>query len=209
MARTKTSNAVGVPDSGASTDAKPQRRRITRRKLVEEHARSYFDALARRDPAGMAEHWHEDGIADIVPLTVLRGSEEIAGFFRELFAAMPDLETTVTRLVAGERQAAIEWRMVGHFTGAAFLGIEPTGRRVELRALDLLEVADGKNAQITAYYDGMSFGRQIGMLPPQDSGPERAVKSAFNAATRFRRAAASSRLGRRRADGYAERWSAP
>ena len=195
MAETKTDNGVEAGQAAPAPEAKPQRRRITRRKVVEAHARSYFDALGRRDASGMAEHWREDGVADIVPLGVLRGREEITALFRELFAAVPDLETTVTRLVAGEREAAVEWRMSGHFTGAAFQGVEATGRRVELRGFDLLEVEDGKNVTITAYYDGMSFARQIGLMPPQDSGAVRAMKSAFNAATRVRRAVAERRAG--------------
>lgn len=200
MARTKADNGTEVAEAAAAateaaTEAKPQRRRITRRKVVEAHARSYFDALARRDADGMAEHWLEDGVADIVPLGVLRGREEITHLFRELFAAVPDLETTVTRVVAGEHEAAVEWRMSGHFSGEPFQGVEATGKRIELRGTDLMEVRDGKNVTNTAYYDGMSFARQIGLMPPQDSGAERAMKNAFNAATRVRRVIAERRSG--------------
>jgi hypothetical protein len=38
----------------------------------------------------------------------------------------------------------------------------------------------------TAYYDGMTFAREIGMLPPRDSQAERAMFAAFNAVTRVR-----------------------
>ena len=113
---------------------------------------------------------------------------------------MPDLQTTVTRLVAGEQQAAVEWRMDGHFTGQSFQGVEPTGRWVELRGVDLIEIADGKNSSAAAYYDGMSFARQIGLMPAQDSAPERAMKGALNAATKLRRTVRSkarSRMGGR------------
>jgi steroid delta-isomerase-like uncharacterized protein len=174
-----------------ATEPKPARRRISRRRAVEQHVRSYFDALGRRDSRTMAEHWSEDGVADIVALGVLRGRKEIIGFFRDLFAALPDLETTVTRIVPGEHEAAVEWRMTGHFTGQAFQGMEPTGTRVEWRGVDVIEVADGKNASVAAYYDGMSFARQIGLMPTQGSGPERAMKGAFNAATKLRRAVAA------------------
>jgi steroid delta-isomerase-like uncharacterized protein len=183
MARTKTSNG-----------AKP--RRITKRKAVEEHARSYFEALAARDAGGMVDHWHEDGVVDLVPLAVFRGREEIGGFFNELFAALPDLETTVTRLVSGEREAAVEWRMSGHFTGTPFQGIDSTGRPVHMRGVDLIEIEDGKNLSNTAYYDGMAFARQIGLMPAQDSGAERAMMGAFNAATRLRRAVADRMAAR-------------
>jgi len=193
MAETKTTNGTAAGETEAPAEAKPTRRRITRRKAVETHARSYFDALARRDAAGMVAHWSEDGVADIVPLGVLRGHAEIFEMFRGLFAAFPDLETTVSRVVAGEREAAVEWRMTGHFTGEQLEGVDPTGRRIDFRGVDYIEIADGKNVSVTAYYDGMDFARQIGLMPPRESSAERAMKSAFNAATKVRRALAERR----------------
>jgi steroid delta-isomerase-like uncharacterized protein len=193
MAETKTTDGT---DATATAEAKPQRRRITRRKAVENHARSYFEAIARRDPHAMAEHWIDDGVDDIVPVGPLRGRGEIVAFFRELFAAVPDVEMTVTRVVAGEREAAVEWRAVGHFTGEPFQGVDATGKRLDMRGLDLLEIEDGKILSNTAYYDGMSFARQIGLMPAQDSSAEQAMKNAFNAATRVRRAVADWRSSR-------------
>jgi hypothetical protein len=51
-----------------------------------------------------------------------------------------------------------------------------------------LEVEDGEIVSNTAYYDGMDFARQVGLMPPQDSGAERAMKGAVNAVTRVRKA---------------------
>ena len=48
----------------------------------------------------------------------------------------------------------------------------------------------------TAYYDGASFARQVGMLPPEGSGAERTMKSAFNAVTKVRKAVAERTGGR-------------
>jgi len=180
-------------DSEAAPASKPQRTRITKRKALENHARSYFDAVGRRDVDGMLEHWTEDGVVDLVPIGILRGQDEIAAFFREMFAAFPDAETTVTRVAAGQNEVAVEWRMTATFSGGPFQGIEPTGRPVELRGVDMIEIADGKNVTNTAYYDGMAFARGAGLLPPQDSGAERAMRSAVNAATRLRRAVSDGR----------------
>jgi steroid delta-isomerase-like uncharacterized protein len=193
MAETETTDGTEVDEP--ATEAKP-RRRITKRKAVEAHARSYFEAIAGRDTHAMAGHWRADGVNDLVPLGPLRGTEEIAAFFRELFAAVPDIETTVTRVVAGESQAAVEWRMTGHFTGGPFQGVDPTGRRVDIRGLDLLQIEDGEIVGNTAYYDGMTFARQIGLMPPENSSAENAMKSAFNAATKVRRAVADWRSAR-------------
>jgi hypothetical protein len=46
----------------------------------------------------------------------------------------------------------------------------------------------------TAYYDGAAFARAVGLLPPQESGAERAMLGAFNGATKLR-AMLRERLG--------------
>ena len=196
MADSKTAEhaaAEAAPEAPAKSDAKPQRKRITRRKAVEQHVRSYFDAMDRRDVEAIVSHWREDGVDDMVPVGVLRGRDEMREYFKSVFAATPDARTTVTRLVAGERSCAVEWRIEGTFDGAPYLGIEPTGKHIEIRGFDLIELEDGEIVSNTGYFDGASFARQIGMLPPDGSGADRAMKSAFNAATKLRRAVAERR----------------
>jgi steroid delta-isomerase-like uncharacterized protein len=160
---------------------------------VEQTLRSYFDAMDNRDVAGIVAHWREDGVDDMVPVGLLRGREEIRAFFESMFAAMPDARTTVTRLIAGEQSCAVEWRIEGTFDGGPYMGIEPTGKHVEVRGLDLFELEDGELVSNTGYFDGAAFARQIGMLPPDGSGADRAMKSAFNAVTKLRRAVAERR----------------
>jgi steroid delta-isomerase-like uncharacterized protein len=194
MAETRTISArKGNSDAGSEAPAKPQRTRITKRKANENHARSYFEAIANRDVDGVLSHWSDEGVIDLVPLGVLRGSAQIRGFFRELFGAFPDAEMTVTRLAAGQSEVAVEWRMSATFTGEPFQGVEATGRPIELRGIDLIEIEDGKNVSNTAYYDGMAFGRAVGLLPQQDSSAERAMKGAVNAVTKARRVVADLR----------------
>jgi steroid delta-isomerase-like uncharacterized protein len=168
-------------------ETKARTRRPPKRKLVEQKARTYFDAVAARDPDAMASHWNPDGVADIVPIAVLRGPEGIRSFFREMFGAFPSLETTVTRVVADDKHGVVEWRMTGTFSGGSFQGIEPTGRQVDLRGMDILEIRDDQVHSNTAYFDGAEFARQVGLLPPRESGADRAILNAFNAVTKVRR----------------------
>jgi steroid delta-isomerase-like uncharacterized protein len=190
MAETRTKSRPRAATKAKSDEAKKQARprRSAKSREVEEHARSYFEALAARDPKAMASHWRTDGVDDIVPVAVLRGPEEIEGFFRSVVDALPDMEATVSRVVADDRHAVVEWRTSGTFNGAPFLGVEPSGKRLELRGLDILEIEEREIVRNTAYYDGAAFARQVGMLPPQDSGAERAMKGAFNAVARLRKA---------------------
>jgi len=193
MAETRTISASKGNAGDSEAAPKPRRTRITKRKANENHAKSYFEALAARDADAVLEHWSDDGVIDLAPLGILRGRGQIGAFFRELFAAFPDLETTVTRIAAGQNEVAVEWRMSATFTGEPFQGIEATGRPIELRGIDLIELEDGKNVSNTSYYDGMAFARGVGLLPAQDSGAERAMKGAVNALTKARRALADGR----------------
>jgi steroid delta-isomerase-like uncharacterized protein len=195
MPETRTISARKGSGSAATPaqDAAAKPRRITKRKALENHARSYFEAVAERDVDAMLEHWAEDGVIDLVPIGILRGPAQIGAFYRELYAAFPDFETTVARVAVGRDEVSVEWRSRGHFTGAPFQGVEPNGRLIELRGVDVIEIADGKNISNVAYYDGMSFARGVGLLPPPDSGAERAIKGAVNAATRVRRVVADGR----------------
>lgn len=182
--------AAGEAADSAKKPSKP--RRSARVKAVEEAGRSYFEAIAARDADAMADHFHPDGIEDIVPLGVFRGPEAVRTLFREMFTAIPDAGMKVDRIVADHEVAAVQWRMSGTFDGGPFQGIEPTGRRIELRGFDALEIdEDGKITRNTGFYDGAAFARAIGMLPPQDSGVDRAMIAGFNATTKLRKAIAS------------------
>jgi len=190
--------AARAPAKGASAAAKAAKpaaaRPAARRKAVQDAARSYFDAVAARDAAGVAAHWHREGIYDSVPLGVFRGPEAVRRHYEETFTAMPDMRITVERITADDRVAAVQWRASGTFSGGPFQGIEPTGRRVELRGTDCLEVEDGKVMRNTSAYDGAAVARGMGLLPPEDSGADRAIRAGVNTVTKLRRAMAG-RIG--------------
>jgi steroid delta-isomerase-like uncharacterized protein len=158
------------------------------RSTAEQVARSYFEALAERDPQKMASHWDPEGVEDIIVFGIFRGPDEIRAFFDELFAAVPDAETIVERVVADAGHAAVQWRLRGTFSGGSFQGLDPVGKPVTMRGLDMLEIENGKIVRNTAYSDGLDFARQIGLLPPQGSGVEKALYGAFNGANKLRTA---------------------
>jgi steroid delta-isomerase-like uncharacterized protein len=129
----------------------------------------------------------------------VRGRGELVEWFRRLFASAPDWRIEIENVLDdGDRQAVVQWRGSGTFDGAPFQGIAPTGRRIELRGVDVVRFdADGKVEDNTIYYDGAEFARQIGMLPPQGSAADRAMLATFNAATRVKAAARTAAARRR------------
>jgi len=152
----------------------------------EETVRSYFDAVIARDPDAMAEHWAEEGIEEILPVGIFRGPQEVKAWFTELFAAVPDFELTVERVLAQENDVLVQWRATGTFSGGPLMGVDATGRQIELRGLDWLEVEGDKVVRNTAFSDGAALARGMGLLPPQGSAAEKAMFGAFNAFTKAR-----------------------
>ena len=155
-------------------------------RTAEETVRSYFDAVIARDPQAMASHWAEEGIEEIVPVGIFRGPKEVEGYFTELFSAVPDLQFTVERVLAKENDVLVQWRASGTFDGGPLMGVDPTGRWIELRGLDWLEVEGELITRNTAFADGAALARGMGLLPPQGSAAEKAMFSAFNAFTKAR-----------------------
>jgi steroid delta-isomerase-like uncharacterized protein len=162
---------------------------------AEKILRDYFEATGRRDLDAMASFWKPDVVEDITGVGILRGEQELRGFFAELFAAVPDLETTPKRIVPHDDVCVVEWRMRGNFSGGPLMGIEATGVWLEMRGCDVFELEDGKIARYTAYQDGMELARAIGMLPPRESAAEKAMFAAFNGVTKVRQAIRARRAG--------------
>jgi steroid delta-isomerase-like uncharacterized protein len=150
-------------------------------------AQSIFDALGARDLDTAMSYVAEDAVDFFVAIGEFAGRVAIRGFFDELLNAFPDFAITVERIVGDDATAVVQWRALGTFTGGRFQGIEPTRRSVEIRGVDVLEIEGGAVRRNTIYYDGASFARQVGLLPTQGSGADRALVSAINAATNLRR----------------------
>ena len=161
----------------------------TRSRTAEETARAAFEAFIAHDVEGVLANWHPEGIQDWVPLGIFRGHAEMRALFQDVFAAMPDMEMTIEQVTSDDRRSVIQWRSRGTHTGP-FMGLQPTGRTLEMRGVDIMEVEDGLVVKNTVYYDGAAQARALGLLPAQGSGAERTLIGAYNGVTRLRRAIA-------------------
>jgi steroid delta-isomerase-like uncharacterized protein len=159
---------------------------------VREIFRALFDDRDLSDPY---RYWSDDSVDHFLAAgKTVRGAEALAQWFRDLFAAVPDWKVEIENTVDdGDRQVVVQWHATGTFDGdSAFLDVEPNGRALEIRGVDVIRMDEnGKVATNTVYYDGADFARQIGMLPARDSAADRAMLRAFNGATKLKR-----RLGR-------------
>jgi steroid delta-isomerase-like uncharacterized protein len=150
-------------------------------------AREIFETvLNQRDADALRPYWADDLIEEL-PTGTYRGPDEMARYFAEVFAALPDFHVEPERIAADGETVFVKWRIGGTFNGAPWQGIEPTGDRIELHGIDCFTFHDGRIVHNAVAFDQMSFGRQIGMLPAQNSLGERTMRAAFNARTKLKR----------------------
>jgi hydroxyacylglutathione hydrolase len=151
---------------------------------------AYFDALARHDLDAIAAAWAPDGHCHIAGQADATGPDGVRAYWAELFGASPDLRLAIEDLIGEGDQVSVKWSGSGTFAGpGSYQGIEPTYARLELEGLDLFTLRDGQIVREDAYTDGMTFARQIGLLPPLGSTAEQRMAKAFNGQAKLRRRA--------------------
>ena len=171
----------------------------TQQRTATEVAREAFHVLfVERDPEKARRFWTGDSVDHFLAAgETVRGGDALAAWFADLLRAFPDWTIEIENTFDdGDRQVVVQWHARGTFEGGPFLGIEPTGRPVELRGVDVFRFDDDWRVDSnTVYYDGAEFARQLGMLPPRESAPDRLMLRAFNARVRLARRVRARRGG--------------
>jgi predicted ester cyclase len=156
---------------------------ITPTELVQ----SIFERLNDRD-ADSVSPFCADDVVEVWPIVgPVEGPAAVRNHFGAIFAAMPDFHIDVERIAAEGDTVFVHRHLTGTFTGAAFLGIEPTDRPIDLRGTDYFTIRDRKVVANFIAYDGMTFAVQAGVLPPHGSRMDHAMTVATNLMTRARK----------------------
>jgi predicted ester cyclase len=143
-----------------------------------------FDRLNERDLDSLRQVWNAETV-ERFPDGTCTGSDEIAAYFTTAMAAMPDWHMDVVKTAEQGDDVFVHWKLTGTHSGGPFQGIEPTGKTIALDGMDHFVLRDGLVASNFVVFDQMQFARDIGMLPPDGSRADRAVKKAFNARSRL------------------------
>jgi len=162
-----------------------ERKRISGSK-AEAVARRYFAAIDAHDLETAVALWEHGGRENVRGRVDVLAPEGVREFIGELLAAIPDLDMHVVTTTTEKDRCGVQWRLTGTFAGpASFGGVAPTGDRIDIEGFDLLTVRDGLIHSNDAFSDSMTFARQIGMMPGQDSAAEKRMMAAYNAKTRL------------------------
>ena len=142
-----------------------------------------FETLNQHDPTPLKQFWTADSV-ERFPDRTCRGAEEIAGYFEDAFAAIPDFHMEVIAIAEQGDDVFVHWHLTGTHLGP-LMGIQPTGKRVEIDGMDHFVLRDGVVVSNFVVFDQMQYALQLGMLPPPGSSGDRAMKRLFNARTKL------------------------
>lgn len=110
------------------------------------------------------DHVNNDPTAPEAP----QGSEgikQLIGMYREAF---PDLHFEIGEMICEGNIVAHRWTLTGTHEGA-MMGVEPTGKRVEVMGVEMNRVEDGKISTSHTVSDAMGMMQQLGLTPqPED-----------------------------------------
>ncbi len=175
-----TETAAGAHAAKGGGSAK----RITKAQVAKV-VRSYFDALNAHDVDAALGFWAEGAVEVVHGQRTNVAPEGLRQFVAELTGAIPDVRFDVRETTTEGERCAVALTLRGTFAGpGTWNGIEPTGARIELPVLDTFVIRDGLIVHMESYLDGMTIGRQLGLLPEQDSAAEQRMTALFNVRTR-------------------------
>jgi steroid delta-isomerase-like uncharacterized protein len=90
--------------------------------------------------------------------------EEDTTQLQTFYTAFPDLHLTIDDLIAEGNKVAMVWTINGTHK-SEFMGIPATGRRIELKGMDVYRMADGKIAEIWTSAEILGLMQQLGAIP--------------------------------------------
>jgi steroid delta-isomerase-like uncharacterized protein len=134
--------------------------------------RSLLERYVERYNAGdldtVMELYAEDAV-QIMHDGTFAGRNAIRERLARDLTACPDAIYTVGSFVEQGDSFADEWTFAGTHTGPFLLPdgtqIPPTGKRMEIKGMELVVVRDGKIIIDNLYYDAMAILAQFGLLP--------------------------------------------
>jgi steroid delta-isomerase-like uncharacterized protein len=128
----------------------------------------YVELYNAGDLDGVIDLYADDAVQNM-PDGSFEGRSAIRARLAQELAGFTDVNHTVRSFVEQGDLFCDEWTFAGTHTQPFPLpdGTElpPTGARVEIRGMELVQVRDGRVVVNTLYYDNLAVAAQLGIVP--------------------------------------------
>jgi steroid delta-isomerase-like uncharacterized protein len=85
------------------------------------------------------------------------------GFASAFYAGFPDLQHTVDEIIADDATAVVRFTLRGTHLNS-FMGIPPSEKPIEVGAIAILHIADGRVTEVRGQFDQLGMMRQLGVV---------------------------------------------
>ena len=92
----------------------------------------------------------------------IEGQEGLKEFGNMLIKGFPDIHWTIEDIIAEGDKVWVRHRMTGTHKGE-YRGIQPTGKDITIRAVDIWRIVNGKIAEAWAVDDLLDFHKKLGI----------------------------------------------
>jgi steroid delta-isomerase-like uncharacterized protein len=133
--------------------------------------RRYQEACNNEDYEALAEVVAADVHTPNIARGMPPGLEGAIAVHKKTMIGMPDYYTAIEDLIAEGDKVVARVTMTGTHTGD-FWGVPPTGNQVNLTAIYIVRIADGKIVEHWGEEDGMKVFRQLGFKLKLEPQPE-------------------------------------
>jgi steroid delta-isomerase-like uncharacterized protein len=124
-----------------------------------------FDEVINGRDLDVLDEIVSDDYVDYSPVPGLpAGRAGVKAKLEGFYAAFPDMEFVLEDLVAEGGTAAARWHWEGTQKGA-FMGIDPTDRKVSVKGMDFYRVSEGRIKEHWDNVDTLSLLQQLGVKP--------------------------------------------
>jgi steroid delta-isomerase-like uncharacterized protein len=94
----------------------------------------------------------------------IHGPEGVKHFYTQLRNAFPDIHFRIKDQIAEGDKVVTHWTASGTHKGQ-FKGIQPTGKKFTVTAIDIDRIVDGKVKECWTNMDELGLLQQLGVIP--------------------------------------------
>jgi predicted ester cyclase len=121
------------------------------------------ELLAAKDVDHLHEVFHENVVDHDPAPGQAAGVAGIKQFWTGFFAAFPDLSLSLETLVADDDNVVVGLTVTGTHTGP-LMGIEPTGKKISVRGIQIGRYEDGMLVERWGSTDQLGMLQQLGVV---------------------------------------------
>ena len=126
--------------------------------------RDYITSWNTHDLEKIASFFTDDCVYDnLARGQTYRGKDQLKGWGKACFDAIPDFKLDVTSIIASGDLLASEWVMTGTLTGSS-PDLPATGKSFSVRGSTIIQLKDGKIQRNADYWDLATFLRQVDLM---------------------------------------------